>query len=261
MRNILVLASTFPTFVEEDYTPPFVYELCRGIFSLNSYKLFVLTPYKKNTKLREEKSGIIIIRFKYLFTSLCDGAMLTNLKRNRLLWLEVPFFFLFYIINVIKIIKREKIECIHAHWIIPQGFIAVFVKKVFYKNLKIVVTSHGADIFSLRGWLAKKIKRYILENIDYLTMVSSASKNEIDGLGVRRCPRYQVIPMGVDTQAFCPERRSEDLKKRCGINGTFLLFVGRLDEKKGLRYLIESMPEVVRAYPRAKLVIIGGGPE
>jgi glycosyltransferase involved in cell wall biosynthesis len=39
------------------------------------------------------------------------------------------------------------------------------------------------------------------------------------------------------------------------------LFVGRLVEKKGLRYLIDAMPEIVRNHPAACLTIAGFGPE
>src|SRR5262249_33102175 len=41
--------------------------------------------------------------------------------------------------------------------------------------------------------------------------------------------------------------------------GEMILFVGRLVEKKGVEYLLNAMPSVIRAYPRAVLVIIGEG--
>jgi glycosyltransferase involved in cell wall biosynthesis len=36
-----------------------------------------------------------------------------------------------------------------------------------------------------------------------------------------------------------------------------ILFIGRITEKKGIHYLIEAMPEIVRLFPKAKLVICG----
>ena len=67
---------------------------------------------------------------------------------------------------------------------------------------------------------------------------------------------YRVIPNGVDIDRFTPviapfdEWRDPDK-----VN---LLFVGRLDPRKGLQLLIEAMPEVVsRTRGRARLLVIG----
>ena len=40
-----------------------------------------------------------------------------------------------------------------------------------------------------------------------------------------------------------------------------LLFVGRLVEKKGLRHLIEALPEIRRGHPAVRLTVAGFGPE
>jgi len=57
---------------------------------------------------------------------------------------------------------------------------------------------------------------------------------------------------GIDTGKFQyhgSEERDTDL----------VLFVGRLEEKKGVRYLISSMAEVQRVRPQTKLLIVGDG--
>ena len=65
----------------------------------------------------------------------------------------------------------------------------------------------------------------------------------------------RVQPMGVDLAArFTPDpsvcRSSSDM-----------LFVGRLVEKKGLRYLLEAMPAIIDSHPDVRLTIAGFGPE
>ena len=76
--------------------------------------------------------------------------IIPNLKKNKLLWIQVPFFILSEFLMMKKIIQKYKMETIHAHWIIPQGFIAVLYKKLFNPKLKIIITSHGGDIFGLQ---------------------------------------------------------------------------------------------------------------
>jgi phosphatidylinositol alpha-mannosyltransferase len=67
---------------------------------------------------------------------------------------------------------------------------------------------------------------------------------------------YRVIPNGVDVERFHPERIPfEPWRDPARVN---LLFVGRLDPRKGLEYLLAAMPEVVeRTRGRARLLIVG----
>jgi len=260
VKKILVTTTTFLTFLEGDGTPPFVYELSRRLVKKENFHLIVLTPFRKNTKIFEERENLKIYRFKYGFTSLCEGAILPNLKKNKFLFFQVPFLSFFALINLAKIIRKEKINIIHAHWIIPQGFIAVLYKKLFRKkNLKIICTSHGGDIFGLQNPFMKKIKRWTLNNVDRLTVVSNAIKEEVKKLDARDNLPIEVIPMGVDAELFNPDKYDSKIKEKYGIEGSFLLFVGRLAEKKGVKYLIDAMPAVIQEHPKTKLLIVGSG--
>lgn len=67
---------------------------------------------------------------------------------------------------------------------------------------------------------------------------------------------YTIIPNGVDIGRFRP-----DLPKV----GTFddgaenILFVGRMDPRKGLRYLLKAFPSIADRFPRARLIVVGNG--
>lgn len=260
-ENILVFTSTFPIFLKGDGTPPFVYELSKRLAEREDFRFVVLTPFRRKTKVFEEKEGLKIYRFRYDFTSLCDGAILPNLKKNKFLYFQIPFFIIAAFLNLGKLVKKEKIDIIHAHWIIPQGFIAVVYKKIFRKkSLKIICTSHGGDIFGLQNPLMKKFKRWTLNNINKLMVVSNAIKEEVRKLNIRKDLPIEVIPMGVDINAFNPNRYDKKIKEKYDIKGPFLLFVGRLVENKGVKYLIDAMPEVIQKYPKTKLLIVGSGP-
>jgi phosphatidylinositol alpha-mannosyltransferase len=67
---------------------------------------------------------------------------------------------------------------------------------------------------------------------------------------------YEVIPNGVDVERFHPGVAPfAEERERDRVN---LLFVGRLDPRKGLHYLIEAMPEITaRTNGRVRLLVIG----
>lgn len=67
---------------------------------------------------------------------------------------------------------------------------------------------------------------------------------------------YIVIPNGVDIEKFsitaAPLEKFND-----GIDT--ILFVGRMDPRKGLRHLLQAFPYVLKACPNTRLVVVGGG--
>jgi phosphatidylinositol alpha-mannosyltransferase len=69
---------------------------------------------------------------------------------------------------------------------------------------------------------------------------------------------YVVIPNGVDVERFHPT--VEPLHTWRDPQKVNVLFVGRLDPRKGLQYLLAAMPEVVeRTGGRARLLVVGDG--
>lgn len=256
--KILVTTTTFPAFVPGHVTPPFVYDLSRFVAQTEAAPMIVLAPFIDGAAAEEERDGLLVHRFKYGFTSLCDGAILPNLRKNKLLYFQIPFFLVAAAVAALRDIRRHDISVIHAHWILPQGLLAVLCRALLRRDLRIVCTSHGGDLFGLRrlGWL----KRWVLRRADAVTMVSTALTRELDRLAAHSVRAVHVIPMGVDTTLFAPERADPAIRDRYGIRGPFILFVGRLAEKKGVGYLLAALPEVLAAHPDAKALIVGDGP-
>ncbi|TEU01545.1 MAG: glycosyltransferase family 1 protein [Candidatus Stahlbacteria bacterium] len=66
---------------------------------------------------------------------------------------------------------------------------------------------------------------------------------------------YRIIPNGVDANRFKPE--GEKIKDFSDSNT--ILFLGRLDPRKGLPILIKAFPAIKKAIPDTKLVVVGRG--
>jgi glycosyltransferase involved in cell wall biosynthesis len=256
---ILILTSTFPRW-EGDSLPGFVYELSRRIAPY--IETYVLAPSAQGAPSQENRRGMRILRFKHWFGDrdhFTASAILPTLRKKPWLWLLVPLFVLSQFLATIRIIRRHSIRTVHAHWILPQGLLAVLCKLLLNPNLRVVITSHGADIYGLRR--LDGLKKWILNRADAVTVVSWAIRDRITQIGVRESLPIHTIPMGVDLSLFHPNRRDDSLKGELSISGPFLLYVGRLSEKKGLAYLLKALPEVIRSHPQAKLVIVGDGEE
>jgi N-acetyl-alpha-D-glucosaminyl L-malate synthase BshA len=264
--NILTITSTFPRWTG-DTEPPFIFNIVKNLKKYNSnLKVVVLAPHYKGAKTEETLSGIKIYRFKYFigrWEKLCyQGGIMANIKKNKFLYLLIPVFLFLQFLAIKKIIKKEKIDIIHIHWFFPQGLLVALYKRIFNKNIKIICTVHGGDIFNLQGKLFDLLKSYIFKNVDAITAVSNAIKKEILKYKINPA-KINVIHNAIDTNIFNSNRSAKSilLKQKYNISSFCLLFVGRLVEKKGVIYLINAMPAILSMLLKTKLLIIGDGPE
>lgn len=220
--------------------------------------MLVLAPHADGAKCSENMAGINVVRFRYFFARwerlAYQGGILANLKRSRWCYLLLPFFFISQLVALWRILRNQRIDVIHAHWIVPQG-LTVAVAGMFMKNMPPwICTSHGGDLLGLNGWLLNLIKRHVIRSSSRLTVVSKALADCALSLGAET-EQLQTISMGVDTrERFSPSTTSVR-------SDSELLFVGRLVEKKGATYLLDAMPEIIRRCPGVHLSIVGNGPE
>lgn len=249
-KRVLVTASTFPTFTAGDATPAFIYELTKRL--TDHFDITVLVPYSAGCKPVEIREGMEIIRFKYWFGKklLADGAILPNIRLNKFYLLQLPFFFLCQTIAISKICRAKNISLIHAHWIIPQGLTAAIYKQLFNKSIKLLASSHGSDVFGLKGSFFSKIRKFVLSKCNKITVVGPEIKRQIQQTSdVVPC---SVIPMGLDIAKFRTDLPNE-------ISTTKLLFVGRLAPEKRVLDLVKAV--TLSNDENITLTIVGEGPE
>ena len=252
-KTVLVLASTYPRWAN-DHEPGFIHELCKRLIS--QFNVIALVPDAKDADTNGFLDGVEVIRYRYaprkLQTLVNNGGIVNNLKTFWWKWFLVPGFLLCQYFMTRKILSERKIDIIHAHWLMPQGWIAYSLSKQF--NIPFVVTSHGGDLFGLQGNILTKVKKQVAEDATGMTVVSHAMKDYLEKISIQ--PKIlKVIPMGVDLQhRFTPKSDIQRHKNE-------LLFVGRLVPKKGLNFLLDALVILVRTHPELLLKIVGFGPE
>jgi glycosyltransferase involved in cell wall biosynthesis len=258
--KILFITSTFPRW-EHDTQATFVFDLAENLQVLGD-EIVVLAPHHKGAKSTEIMNGVRVYRFAYFFPKrlqeLSYGAgMLSNFKKSWLAKIQVPFFFIAQTFWTFYLVIKEKPDYIHAHWLFMQGFTGAIVSSITRKPL--IVTAHGSDLFSMQKGYRKWLVKFAAKNAKVVTVNSTATQNVAKT--VFNIHKVQMIPMGVNTQLFTPSKIKSNIKKKLGIKGSMILWLGRLVEVKGLQYGIEAISKVQSSLPDAKLVVIGDGQE
>jgi phosphatidylinositol alpha-mannosyltransferase len=67
---------------------------------------------------------------------------------------------------------------------------------------------------------------------------------------------YSIIPNGIDLDHFSPDVRPIEKFNDCKLN---ILFLGRLEKRKGLIYLLRAYKEVKQEVQNCRLIIVGPG--
>lgn len=249
-RKILITATTFPRF-KGDKEPRFILDLAKSL--LPYADVTVIVPSSPGTKDTEIMEGVKVERFHYfpirkMETLTAPGAILSRIKENKLRLLLVPFFLMGFFRKLKE--KKGKFDMVQANWIFPQGILQMLVGD---SKTPFVITCHGSDINTIKNPLMLYLKKKALKRAWGITCVSENLMETVNG--IYRNKNQAIISMGVDNSAFGKKYYKENYFGQKGKK--VILFVGRLVEFKGARYLIEAM----RYVKNAKLVIVGKGEE
>jgi len=170
-------------------------------------------------------------------------------------------------INIIAIYKIiiYRPQLIIAHTLFPAGFFSLILAKIF--NIKLVVFAHGGDIIGLSkssAILWEKDKMNLLWKVRYklISQVVHKSNGVIYVSNYLFCLSKKyfnansnnslISPIGYNFQLF---NLQVEYKKRENI----LLYVGRIDEKKGIYKLLDILNNISNFLEtdNFKILIIG----
>lgn len=225
---------------------------------MNTDEVYILAPHGPGAKESEMWDGMLVRRFRYApvkFETLAyGGGILPGIRRHPWRVALIPMFMVALLISAIRLIRANNIGVLHAHWLFPPGLIAVLCKMLMpSRNLRVVCTSHGGDLFGLRGAFWTGVLRWVASRSDELAVVSSAMLDTVRASRIRS--KAVCMPMGVDARdRFYPLSKSERRNNE-------LLFVGRLVDKKGVLHLVRAFKRLAKRYPELQLTIVGSGPE
>ncbi|MGH7874944.1 MAG: glycosyltransferase family 4 protein, partial [Candidatus Binatia bacterium] len=168
---------------------------------------------------------------------------------------QVPFFLTAMTYSLLRLLARQRFDVIHAHWLLPQGWVGLIGAGIF--NIPLIVTAHGTDAFALRGRFANHLKRRILIGAAAWTANTAATAAAVTRDA--RLPAPRIIPMGVDLVLFSSGKRTA-LRGEIHDGEHVVLFVGRLIENKGCQDLIEAVSHLSpKAQSQTSLWIVGVG--
>lgn len=258
--KVLHITGAYPV-SESDSHGIIIAQLCESITE-EGVTTFVLAPRQNARDLQETRNNITIYRYGYMPMQRLEmlpgtSGSFSALQHSFIAWINLPFFLFFEFVYAFRCIRREGIDIIHSHWIIPHGIIGALLSALCSKPH--ISSIHGSDAYIIQktGFL-KLYVSLIGVYTDLFTANSSFTTDQIiQALSTRKKEKIRTIPMGVNGDRF---KKKNTVRK--GVNKErFVLYVGRLIPLKGVLTLIAAMKQVTDTMEHITLRIIGDGPE
>ncbi len=152
--------------------------------------------------------------------------------------------------RVKKFFNQERFDIIHLHGSLAPTLPLVALQVSRAIN---VFTFHATHDQSIGYALCRSLLLPYFRAIHGLIAVSETARAST----AKYFPgNYRVISNGVDVDLFRP-----DVEPIPELNNSRpkILFLGRFEPRKGLKYLLMALPEVVREIPDVQLVVVGTG--
>jgi phosphatidylinositol alpha-mannosyltransferase len=148
------------------------------------------------------------------------------------------------------LLKRHAFDILHTHAPLVPTLPLIAVETAECPQVGTFHTTSGPSrlLELFLGPLAARMKR-----LDARIAVSETARD----FAAQYFPgEYLVIPNGVDTERFHPS--VEPFPEWRDPDRVNVLFVGRLDPRKGVQVLLDALPEVItRTHGRARLLVVG----
>ncbi len=151
--------------------------------------------------------------------------------------------------RVKSLLAREAFDIVHVHEpfmpLLPFQFLR-------YSNATNIATFHaaregGSRLYAYARFIIQPWWHRIHGRIAH-------SQSALRLIGKHFAGRYRIIPSGVDCSFFGeaePLSEYQDGKRN-------ILFLGRLEKRKGLPFLLEAYARLKRDFPDTRLIVVGG---
>jgi PEP-CTERM/exosortase A-associated glycosyltransferase len=180
-------------------------------------------------------------------------------------WREIALF----AAGIEKVVQQWRPDVIHAHSPVLCGQAALKVARKYGIPLVYEIRAFWEDAAvgngtgsegSLKYRLTHALETHVVRKADAVVTICEGLRADLATRGIPE-DKITVMLNGVDLTLFgTPLQRDEAFAAQLGFDGPVIGFIGSFYDYEGLDVLIDAMPALVARQPRAKLLMVGGGP-
>jgi phosphatidyl-myo-inositol alpha-mannosyltransferase len=154
-----------------------------------------------------------------------------------------------------NLLEREQFDILHFH----EPWVPVLSRQILSRSRSVNVATFHAMLPDTRmaqtvGKVFSPYTKPLLRHLDAFAAVSQGAASYL--LGLADVP-VEIIPNGVDLKHYARPGGA----KKSSAGAKTVLYIGRLENRKGVRYLLEAFARLQKQQPNVCLQIAGAGPD
>jgi teichuronic acid biosynthesis glycosyltransferase TuaC len=143
-------------------------------------------------------------------------------------------------------------------WLYPEGFAAVALARKF--GIPSVVGSIGSDLNRIADPVSRWLTQLAMKRATFVVTKSEHLRQRAIQMGISDS-KVRTIRNGCDPNVFrMGDRSAARAQLAIDDKAELVLFVGRLDDKKGIFELLEAFASLASYRPKLRLAYVGDGP-
>src|SRR3989344_105154 len=206
--------------------------------SARGHNVKIITPLHRNHKDSKAENTIFIgisADFKSLFNTTAQVSVSLNTD------------------GIEDMLAQEKFDILNFH----EPWVPIMSRQLLVRSqAKNIATFHAKlPETAVTHTIERVITPYtksIMKYLDELTAVSDAAAEYVQSLTTRN---INIVPNGIDLNKYKKTAHKDQSETRS------ILFIGRLEKRKGVKYLIKAFALLQEKSPGVELTIAGDGPD
>jgi glycosyltransferase involved in cell wall biosynthesis len=154
---------------------------------------------------------------------------------------------------------RTRFSIIHSH-VLGHPYTALSIIGCLLKKKTVAKVTMSNDIdFNRIGHLQGKLNKCMTKRFDRLIAISTDINQDLRNININH-KKIECIPNSINTERFHPVStdKKKEIKKKFGINAKYVIsYVGGITFRKGIDFLVEIWPDIIKICPDSVLVLVG----
>ncbi len=149
-------------------------------------------------------------------------------------------------------VRAFRPDLIFSIFVYPEGYAALQIGREL--GVPVVVMGIGSDIHSIADRLSAMHTRKVLREADFLVTVSEDLRQKALAMGAH-LEKSRSVVNGCDVAVFHPGDRADARRQlKLAQGAPSVVYIGRMDLRKGLRELVEASASLHKHRPRSSCV-------
>jgi len=202
------------------------------------HEVYILTPKPRDYEAEPARHIIFIGNARYFNSPLHTTVQVSASVNN----------------TIDEVLARHQFDILHLH----EPWVPMLSAQILSRSKCINIGTFHAKLPEtiMTRTMIRVINPYtksVLKYIDEFTAVSEAAAEYVCTLTDKP---VALIPNGINLKKYTPPKKRDETKQRKTV-----FYVGRLEQRKGVKHLLQAFKLLSMRHPDVSLVIAGDGPE